>query len=111
MLLYLSPRTIDHSTEAIEMSAPPVFALTACCHSIQQAQQQQFRQKCPSPIKAGGRRKWHWRHATIARVIRIPIRSALVVARRAIGRFFSVSGLFALVAQAATYPRKNWIVS
>jgi hypothetical protein len=100
MLLYLSPRTIDHSTEAIEMSAPPVFALTACCHSIQQApQQQQFRQK------------WHWRHATIARVIRIPIRSAVVVARRAIGRFFSVSGLFALVAQAATYPRKNWIVS
>jgi hypothetical protein len=55
ILSYLSPRTIDHSTEAIRISAPPVFALAACCHSIQQSTlQQQSHQNCPSPIKDSG---------------------------------------------------------
>lgn len=39
LLSYLSPRTIDHTTEIIEMSAPPVSALAAFCHSIQQSTQ------------------------------------------------------------------------
>jgi hypothetical protein len=61
-------------------------------NSIRQStQQQQCRQKCQSPIKAGGRRKGHCRHATIARVIRIPIRLAVVASSRVYVRFFSVS--------------------
>jgi hypothetical protein len=58
------------------------FFFFRCLHSIRQStQEQQCRQKCPSPIKDSGRRKGHWWHATIAWVIRVPIRPAVVYLR------------------------------